>query len=135
MINLVLGWVWLSAGVVSGTAMGLFFHDEAWLGGYDAWPRRLVRLGHIAFFGTGLLNIAYALTVQGGGLDAAKIALTGKAMAVGAITMPLVCFLAAWRKPLRHLFFIPVVALGMAVLGMTAELLGMGLGRTLWGGS
>ena len=33
-------------GVVSGATIGLFFHREAFLGGYDTWRRRLVRLGH-----------------------------------------------------------------------------------------
>ncbi len=30
---------------------------------------------------------------------------------VGAVAMPIVCFAAAWRKPLRNLFFIPVLGL------------------------
>jgi len=33
----------------------------------------------------------------------------------GGIAMPCVCFLAAWRKPFRHLFPLPVVALVLAV--------------------
>ena len=33
----------------------------------------------------------------------------------GAVTMPLVCYLAAWRKPLRHLFCVPVTSLAVAV--------------------
>ena len=34
---------------------------------------------------------------------------------LGGVTMPLVCFLSAWRSPCRHLFFIPVTALVLAV--------------------
>ncbi len=38
-------------------------------------------------------------------------------MIVGAITMPTVCFLSAWREPFRHFFFIPVsLLLGGVVL-------------------
>ena len=38
------------AGVLSGMAMGLFFHQDGWLGGYGSFRRRLLRLGHIAFY-------------------------------------------------------------------------------------
>jgi hypothetical protein len=34
--------------------------------------------------------------------------------------MPLVCYLAAWKKPLRHLFPVPVLSL----LGAVAALIG-----------
>ncbi|MBI5094463.1 MAG: hypothetical protein HZB26_18755 [Candidatus Hydrogenedentes bacterium] len=34
---------------------------------------------------------------------------------LGAITMPLVCYLSAFIKPFRHLFFIPVTSLILAV--------------------
>jgi hypothetical protein len=29
--------------------------------------------------------------------------------------MPVVCFLTGWKKPFRHLFFVPVAALIVAV--------------------
>jgi len=32
--------------------------------------------------------------------------------------MPACCFLAAWRKPLRHLFPIPVLAVAVGVLSI-----------------
>ena len=43
---------------------------------------------------------------------------------VGAITMPLLCYLSAFRQPFRHLFFIPVlcVVCGIAVVIWTAAL-------------
>ena len=31
--------------------------------------------------------------------------------------MPLVCYLSAWRKPFRHLFFIPA---GSVILGVAS---------------
>jgi hypothetical protein len=49
-LNLVAGWTGFIGGAVSGALIGLFFHKENWLGGYSSFPRRLVRLGHIAFF-------------------------------------------------------------------------------------
>ena len=41
----------------------MFFHGEDWLGGYGSWRRRMLRLGHISMIGTGLLNLAFALSV------------------------------------------------------------------------
>jgi hypothetical protein len=53
--NLLVGWVAMLAGVLSGAAIGLFFHQEEWLGGYGAYRRRMTRLGHISLFGLGFL--------------------------------------------------------------------------------
>jgi hypothetical protein len=113
-LHLAVGWSAILIGLVSGTVIGLFFHRDAWLGGYDSWRRRMIRLGHIAFVGTGLLNLAFAATVPAlaGRHD---VRLPSCLFIVGAVAMPGVCFLAAWRKPLRHLFFIPVVSLVGAV--------------------
>ena len=43
---------------------GLGFHRDDCMGGYGSWRRRLTRLGHIAFFGTAMINLAFAFTVQ-----------------------------------------------------------------------
>lgn len=109
-------------GMVSGTVIGLFFYREDWLGGYGAWRRRMLRLGHISFFGTGLLNLAFALTVEH--LDLGHpLPIASASLVVGAVAMPAVCFLSAWRTGFRHLFFIPVISL---VLG-TGDLMLEGL--------
>jgi hypothetical protein len=34
----------------------------------------------------------------------------------GGIAMPAICFLSAWRRPFRHLFAFPVIALVTAVV-------------------
>jgi hypothetical protein len=39
---------------------------------------------------------------------------------VGAVTMPLTCFLAAWRAPLRQLFPLPVTAVIGAIVSLLA---------------
>lgn len=67
-LHLVIAWVAILVGLLSGTVIGLFFHREEWLGGYHSWRRRMVRLGHVAFLGTGLLNLAFAMTVGALGL-------------------------------------------------------------------
>jgi len=107
--NWVAGWVGMVGGMVSGAVIGLFFHREAWLGGYQSFRRRLVRLGHISFFGLAFINLLYALGVSATVTPMGQVAST--ALIIGAVTMPICCFLAAWRKPLRHLFPIPVISL------------------------
>jgi hypothetical protein len=112
-INLITAWGAILTGLITGTAIGLFFHDEEWLGGYGTWRRRLVRLGHISFFGTGFLNLAFVLSVEHLRLEVAPpIASAG--FVIGAAAMPAVCFLSAWKKAFRHFFFIPVTALVVA---------------------
>ena len=104
------GWALILMGFVGGTGLGLFFHRDDFLGGYASWPRRLLRLGHIACAALGILNVAYGLSpipdAHGWRPQTAAMGLI-----VGGITMPLVCFLSAWWKPFNRLFFIPVTAL------------------------
>jgi uncharacterized membrane protein YoaK (UPF0700 family) len=107
-LNLIAGWSSMVAGAMSGAALGLFFHDDRWLGGYASFRRRLLRLGHISFFGLGILNVLFALSVAAAPIAHARFA--SIAWVVAVIAMPACCFLAAWRRPLRHLFPIPVVA-------------------------
>jgi len=122
--HLYFAWIWILVGLVSGTILGIFFHDEAWLGGYSSWRRRMMRLGHVSFLGTGLLNFAFAISVDHAGLEAPP-SLAAVLFVLGAVTMPLVCFLSAWREGFRNLFFIPVVSLVVA----TADFIFRGLLR------
>lgn len=102
-------WVWILIGLVTGVVMGLSFHREDWLGGYGSWRRRMVRLGHVSFFGTGMLCLLAAVTrvVWPGSVGPWG----GRLLVVGAAAMPTVCFLSSWHKPLRQLFFFPVLCL------------------------
>jgi len=104
-------WAWFVAGLASGVVLGLGFWRNDYLGGYDAWPRRLTRLGHIAFFGTGLLCLAMGLTAHVLRLEPAALRWAGALTIAGAVAMPAVCFLSAWRKPWRHAFALPVLGL------------------------
>jgi hypothetical protein len=114
-INLQVGWIAVLAGLVSGAAIGLFFHRQEWLGGYGSWRRRMVRLTHVSLVGTGLLNLAFALSA--GALTAAPFPRAASLLfLVGAATMAPICALAAWRPAFRHLFFIPVASLILASL-------------------
>ncbi len=119
-LNILAAWLGIAAGVVSGIGLGLFFHHDDFFGGYTTWPRRLLRLGHISFFGLAALNLAYAFTVVH--LCWADYHwLPSVALIVTAITMPLVCFAAAFVRPARHLFAVPV---GAALVGVIGTLMG-----------
>ncbi len=115
LLNWQVGWILLLAGFVSGAIMGLGFHKEAFLGGYNSFSRRLLRLGHIACCALGFFNLLVSIfPIHGdGGLGALLISY---GVALGGIFMPTICFLTAWKMPFRHLFFIPVLSLLTAVL-------------------
>lgn len=119
--NVVVGWLSMLVGVATGAIVGLFFHQDDWLGGYSSYRRRLVRLGHISFFGLGFVNLFFATTAPILGVHGANLKTASVAFIAAVITMPICCFLSAWRKPLRHLFPIPVTA---ALVGISATLLG-----------
>ena len=115
-INAFAAWIGVFLGVLTGAAAGLFFHEESWLGGYVAWRRRLMRLGHISFFGIAALNLGFAVTVHRLGWRAP--AAPAAALAAANFLMPAVCYLSVWRKPMRHLFFLPVGCVLLAVGGL-----------------
>jgi hypothetical protein len=114
-LNFIAGWWLILAAFVGGAVIGLGFHREDFLGGYTSFRRRLLRLGHIALAALGTINVVYGLSPVP--TDAARLAsLAGLLLLGGALTMPLVCFLSAWRESFRHLFVIPVVLLISAVI-------------------
>jgi hypothetical protein len=101
------------AAFVSGAIIGLYFHRDDFLGGYTSFPRRILRLGHISLAALGIINILFSLApLPSEPSWRAQTASMG--FIVGGLTMPSVCFLSAWRKGLRHLFFVPVTALIVA---------------------
>ena len=113
MINITAAWIGFALGGLSGAIPGLFFHQTDWLGGYTSWPRRLIRLAHISFFGIGFLNLGMGLTCSTLKFES-PVAST--LLLVGAATMPLVCYASAVRPVFRHLFFIPVITLMTAII-------------------
>lgn len=106
--NLIFAWLWILTGLVAGAIQGICFHCDDWMGGYDSWRRRLTRLGHIAFLGTAMINLAFAFTVELFEVAGPTLFWVSRLLIIGAISMPIVCYLAAWRKPLRNLFAMPV---------------------------
>lgn len=114
------GWLLLLVAFLTGAGLGLYFHEEAFWGGYASFRRRLVRLGHIALAALGLVNLLYALSPWPNS-SAWQSTPASASWIIGAIFMPVACFLTAWKKNFRHLFAIPVLALVLAA------------GLTLWG--
>jgi hypothetical protein len=111
MLNEAFGWLWILLGLATGVGLGIGFGRDDFLGGYASWPRRLLRLGHISFFGLGLLNILFAFTAPRIGAAPTWVSAASWALIVGGVTMPACCALAAWRRALIPLFALPVLAL------------------------
>ena len=109
-LNFYAAWIGILLGFIAGAFLGLFFHDEYWMGGYSSWRRRMARLGHISFFGIALINLLYALSIAVFNVQIAS-PYPSYFFIAGAITMPLICFLSAYKKSFRHLFPVPVLCL------------------------
>jgi hypothetical protein len=114
-LNIIVAWIGFLMGCVSGMVTGLFFRGEGWLGGYASWTRRMIRLAHLAFWGLAFLNLAFALSARALSLTSGLV-VASTLLIIGAITMPLVCYLSAWRSHFRHVFFIPALSVTVAVV-------------------
>jgi hypothetical protein len=125
-LNLLAVWIGILLGMTAGAVQGLWFHHPHWLGGYQAWPRRLARLGHISFFGLAFVNLAFWITVRGLFPESTDplpvfIAAASYLLVAGAVLMPLVCYLAAWHVRFRLFFPLPV---GCLLAGVCCLLIG-----------
>lgn len=114
-VNVIAGWIGILFGLIAGSVSGLFIHVEDWAGGYGAFRRRMIRLGHVSLVGLGILNILFGLTARSA-FPAVLPDIAAGGMILGQVTMPLCCFLTAWRKPFRHLFPVPVLGVAAAVV-------------------
>ena len=123
-INIVAAWIGFLLGCTAGAIPGLFFYQKEWLGGYASWPRRMIRLAHIAFFGLGLLNIAFAFTMRTFGLES-NAGFSSTLLIIGAAAMPLICYLSAWKPIFRHVFFIPAISVTLAIVIVLWRILGI----------
>jgi uncharacterized membrane protein YdcZ (DUF606 family) len=123
-LNLLLAWLWILLGFVSGAVLGLFFHRENWLGGYASFQRRMYRLAHISFFGLGVVNFIFALTLKNFPADGALAQTASWSFIAGAIAMPLCCVMMAHFPKVHFIFAVPVVSLilgGVLTLAQLAE--------------
>lgn len=116
MLNWYFGWSSILAAFATGAVIGLFFYREDFLGGYNSFRRRILRLGHIAQAALGMMNVLAGVDQLQRELAYPELAQWG--LVVGGFSMPLVCFLSAWRPGFRHWFFVPVTALVTAAIGI-----------------
>lgn len=114
------GFTSLAAGALSGMLIGLWSFGgpvptPAAIGDYGELPRRLLRLGHIAFFGLGMLNLILArhlpstpitLRAQRGALGC---------MIFGNLTLPPALIAGAMLEPLKYLTAPPAFAVTLAL--------------------
>lgn len=121
-IHILVGWISVAAGILSGGVIGMCFHKEDWLGGYGSVSRRLIRLSHISFLGMAFMNFSYAMTLY--------IMLSHEDVFLGAsiglvlatISMPVACFLSALTG-IKRLYFVIPVSGTLLFLGYTLLLL------------
>src|SRR5439155_23756903 len=110
-LNLVLAWLWIVVGFGIGFFFGLHFHKERWLGGYASFQRRLYRLAHISFFGLGGVNFLFYLTTQSFTHGSIAVTIASWGFVLGAIFLPLCCFVLAHRPRVRALFLFVLLRL------------------------
>ena len=122
-LNLIAAWLGILLGFVSGMMLGMFFHDEKWLGGSASHKRRLYRLGHISFFGLGAVNLFFWLTVKNLPAAGTNWGWASGLFVLGAASMPLCCVLMAHWPKLHLLFSVPVVSLIVAAVLTIAAIL------------
>lgn len=115
-LHILVGWTAMLGGVVSGAVIGLFFHQEKWAGGYGSFRRRMMRLGHVSFFGIGFLNLLFGFTLKFVSLPDLNATIASYGFIAGLIAMPLCCFLTAWRTHFRYLFPIPVISVALGIV-------------------
>jgi hypothetical protein len=107
-------------GAMSGLAMGLWsfggpLPEPGWVGGYGDLPRRLLRLGHIALFALGMINLMLARQLAASGLGEGATRLAFGAMNLGNVLMPAVLFAAVFRPEMKYLLALPALAVSFAL--------------------
>jgi hypothetical protein len=122
-LNRAVGFTSLLLCVVSGMVIGLWsfggpLPTPESVGEYGDLPRRFLRLGHIAFFGIGILNLVLAG-------QSSRLRFSGNAryhalvmMNLGNIGLPPLLLAAAWQPALMYLLPAPVLCI-FGALGLT----------------
>jgi hypothetical protein len=115
-LNLIVAWLWILLGFLSGCGLGLGFHRENWLGGYSSFKRRLYRLGHISLFALGAVNLFFYITTAHVTATGMTWIVASRGFIAGAILMPICCLIMAHWPRARLLFGLPVLSLVVAAI-------------------
>lgn len=110
----------MAVGVGTGLIMGLWSFDgplpvPSWLGDYDDTPRRLARLGHIAFLGLGILNLLLTDELPRSSLGPRGRTIAAVSMNVGNVLLPIALFAAAAWAPAKYFLGIPATSVFVAL--------------------
>ena len=119
--NRMVGWSSLATGVGVGLIMGLWSFDgpvppPAWIGDYTDTSRRLIRLGHIAFIGLGLIDILMERELARSALGQTGRAVASWSMVVGNVLLPMALFAAAIYRPIKYGMALPASAVFLALI-------------------
>jgi hypothetical protein len=113
-LNLILAWIGILLGFLSGFCLGLKFHQPDWLGGYGSFKRRMYRLAHISLFGLAVVNLLFYFTARSLGAAGLSLEIASGGFILGAITMPACCLITAHFPACRTSFAVPVLSLLLA---------------------
>jgi hypothetical protein len=116
----------MAVGAITGLVMGLWSFDgpvpvPGWLGDYGSTARRLVRLGHIACFGVGILNLLLAAEAERKVFLGSTSRWASQLMNLGNIGLPLGLFVAAVVPPAKYLLALPAMAVTISLLLVAGE--------------
>jgi len=122
-LNRQVAWSGMAVGAALGMLMGLWSFDgpmasPSFLGDYGSNARRLARLGHIACFGLGFINLFLARELPL--LPKRFRRLAARAMNLGNIGLPLVLLTASVWEPSKYLLPLPAACVLLA-LTLTAR--------------
>ena len=116
MWNEIFGWISVLGSLAMGLVMGIKFQREDWLGGYNAFPRRMVRLAHIALAALGMLNILFAQSQARLEMAAATARIASVSFVAAAIFMPACCLYLAARRRHFEIFALPIFSLATGLI-------------------
>lgn len=119
--NRAIGFSSLLVGVLSGMILGLWSFGGPLpvpevIGTYDALARRFLRLGHIAFFGLGIINLAIAGHSRSLGFTRTRQNWALTLMNLGNLGLPPLLVAAAFVPGLLYLMPFPVACVLAALI-------------------
>jgi len=119
--NRQVAWISMAIGAATGMLLGLWSFDgpfgvPGFLGAYDDTARRLARLGHIACFGLGFINLLLARELPSLALSPNLRRSASRAMNFGNIALPLTLFVAAALPPAKYLMSLPAASILFALV-------------------
>ena len=120
-VNFAVGWTSLAVGALTGLVLGIWSFGgpvpvPEWIGEYDTLSRRLLRLGHIAFFGLGILNIMLARHLGRSRSVSYPKVLALTSMNFGNVFLPITLIGASIFEPVKYLMSLPALAVSLALV-------------------